>query len=106
MGILAVENEVVSCHVWDVSMLASTVCCDIYCQQCCIFVWFNKSHLKRRRYVLVTTEPALYYFWRAVLYSIEFYGSFVTNAYEYLHFDMVLSLTSSIANRILILLIV
>jgi len=45
----------------SVTVLASTVCCDVYCQQCSIFVRFNKSYLKCRFYVLVTTEPAMYY---------------------------------------------
>ena len=73
----------------SVTVLASTVCCDVNCQQCNIFVWFNKSYLKCRFYVLVTTEPAMYnIFGMLFLYSTELRGSFVTNAYEYLHFDM------------------
>jgi hypothetical protein len=36
--------------------------------------------------MLVTTEPEMYCILSAILYSIELCGSFVTNAYECLHF--------------------
>jgi hypothetical protein len=75
---------VVLCHVWDVlgvfvSVLASTVCCDVYCQQCCICVW-SKGLLfdignNRTRGILL---------YLSMIYFVVVCGSFVTNWSIYL----------------------